>query len=255
MGQWLATWIGAVALASAAVAAETPKVLRVGMDTGYAPLSFEQNGKMEGVEADFAHEIGREWGIEVKLIPMKFQDLIPALQKKRIDVIMSGMSITDERQKLVSFAQPYLEIGQMAVIRKADLLELGPPEAMDQTSSRVGFQSGTTGEKFARENLKKATLVALPSVDAGLAALRAKKIDFFIHDAPTIWRLRGWQRSANDDLIGRYRPLTHEELAWAVRKDDAALLDHLNATLAKWKKDRLVESILDQWIVVRKVTK
>jgi polar amino acid transport system substrate-binding protein len=54
--------------------------------------------------------------------------------------------------------------------------------------------------------------------------------------------------------MGRYQPLTDEHLAWAVRKDDTALRDRLNAELTKWKQDGELESVLDHWIPVRKIT-
>jgi ABC-type amino acid transport substrate-binding protein len=84
-------------------------------------------------------------------------------------------------------------------------------------------------------------------------ALREKRIDYLVHDAPTIWRIVGGFLSTETELTGLYRPLTEEYLAWAVRKDDAALADQLNAALAKWRADGQLDLVLDSWIRVRRI--
>ena len=246
--------VGAVALASGALAAETPKVLRVGISTEYPPVAFKHDGKIEGIEADFAHQLPKDLGTEVTIVEVAWNDLIPALLDHRIDVIMAGMSITQERRKRVDFTDPYMQVGQMAVIRKDDISRLHDPAVIDAKTSRVGFQKDTTGELFARENLKNAQLVGFDSIDAGIAALRAKKIDYFIHDAPTIWRLTGGF-GRNADLMGLYRPLTHRapRLGRAQGRHGTARSARRNAGAVA--EERAGESILDQWIVVRKFTK
>jgi ABC-type amino acid transport substrate-binding protein len=228
--------------------------LRAGISTEYPPLAFKQKGRVAGIEADFAHRLPKELGTEVTIVEVPWNDLIPALLDHRIDVIMAGMSITRERRKRVAFTDPYMQVGQMAVIRKNDISRLHDPAAMDAKTSRVGYQKNTTGELFARENLKNAQLTGFESIDAGIAALRAEKIDFFVHDAPTVWRLTGGFGPQNADLMGLYRPLTVEYLAWAVRKEDEELRDSLNQVLERWGRDGFLESVLDKWLKVRKVT-
>ena len=228
--------------------------LRVGIATVYPPMAFKENGQLQGVEVDFAHQLAADWGIKVTLVELQWDDLIPALLDDRVDVIMSGMSITEERSKSVSFTQPYMRVGQMALIRKADFGRLHNYSTMNLPSTRVGFQTGTTGEAFVRQKLTKAQLPGYDSPETGIAALRAGQIDFFIHDAPTIWRTTGGAEKKEPDLMGRYRPLTEEYLAWAVRKNDTALRDRLNTTLLRWQQNGELEAILDKWITVRKVT-
>jgi ABC-type amino acid transport substrate-binding protein len=84
-------------------------------------------------------------------------------------------------------------------------------------------------------------------------ALRDKRIDYFVHDAPTIWRIVGGLLSTETELTGLYRPLTEEYLAWAVRKDDAALADQLNTALAQWRAEGRLDVVLDSWIRVRRI--
>lgn len=231
-----------------------PKVLRVGIAPIYPPLAYEKNGKLRGIEVDFADEIEDDLDTDVKLVELQWDDLIPALRAARIDVIMSGMSVTPERARLVSFTEPYLQVGQMAVIRKADYLRLYDEGKMNEPGSRVGVLKNTTSELFARENLPRATVVGFDTVDDGITALRGNLIDFFVMDAPGVWKITGGLETANPDLKGLYTPLTKEYLAWAVRQNDSALRERLNKVLAEWKADGELDEILDEWITVRKRT-
>ena len=230
-----------------------PSELRVGTAPNYPPLAFKENGQLRGVELELAQRLAQELNTKVSVIETRWEDLIPALEKGEIDVIMSGMSITEDRSQRVRFTVPYLNIGQMALIRKADYERLRERSAMDQPTSRIGFVAGTTGEGFAREQLQRATLVPLLSTDDGIAALRSNRIDFFIQDAPAIWRITGNLQAQYPDLMGRYRLLTAEYLAWAVRKNDDALLEKLNAVLLRWEQNGKLDTTLDHWIPVRKI--
>lgn len=233
-----------------------PAEIRVGIAPIYPPLAFKEKrkGVIKGIEPDLARRLSHDLGVKFTLVPLKWNDLIPALRAGRINMIMSGMSITDERSQLVDFTDWYVRAGQMALIRKRDYDKLRTPDAMDLPKTRVGFQSNSTGELYVRKNLTKAKLKGYPTLDDGIKGLRTKKIDFFVYDAPAIWRIRGQLRSQYEDLTGRYRPLTEENLAWAVRKGDTALRDRLNDELRRWKKDGQLEEVLDYWIPVRKVT-
>jgi ABC-type amino acid transport substrate-binding protein len=243
------------ATAQPAATGERGTELRVGIATNYPPLAFKQDGQIKGIEAEFARQLGTDLGVKITLVETPWEDLIPALRDHRIDVIMSGMSITEARKQLVSFTDPYLKIGQMALIRRADQQRFRKLTKESLSTIRVGVVRGTTGEDYARTNLPSAKVTTFDSVDAGVAALRQGKIDAFVHDAPAIWRITGGFDSPERELVGRYRPLTKEYLAWAVRQGDGdALRQRLNETLARWKANGQLDAILDHWIRVRKTT-
>jgi len=249
----------ALALASPAHGAPAapeanPTPVRVGTSADYPPLDFEENGKIVGIEPEFAAQLSQDLGVPFEIVQLPWTDLIPSLRAGKIDVIMSGMSITDERSELVSFCDPYLQVGQMALIRKQDRTRLDDPAAMRAEGVRVGVSKKTTGEAFAREKLKSAKIVVYPSIEEAIAALRKGELDYVIHDAPTIWRVVGRPPHEDPDLVGLYRPLTDEYLAWAVRKDDDGFRKRLNSALSEWRKSGQLEHIIDHWITIRKVS-
>lgn len=255
---FVALTVAAVALSGCSALSSKkgiPAEMRVGITTGYPPLGFEKDGQVQGIEVDFARMLGEELGTKMVLVPMPLKDLIPALEDDRIDIIMAGMSVTKTRSEKVGFAEPYARVGQMALIRSDDYLKLRNPNSMNWPTSRVGVKSGTTGAKFAKTVLKGAKITEFANVDDGIAALRAGEIDFFIHDAPTVWRVAGTPLNPDPQLIGLYTPLTEEYLAWAVRKDDPELRQRLSHIVIEWKTDGKIKPVLDRWVPIRKVTK
>ena len=248
----LASAILAFNATAAAAPADRP-TLRVGIATNYPPLAFKQDGEITGVEAQFARQLSDELNTEMSLVETRFEELIPALLAGRIDVIMSGMSITDERKKSVSFTQPYLRVGQMALLRGTDAERLRGAAAFNQPTTRIGVVTGTTGAAYARRQLTQAKIQDFAGVDEAVAALRDHRIDVFIYDAPAIWRVAGGFHNPDHQLVGRYEPLTEEYLAWAVRKDDA-LRERLDAVLRKWQDNGELERVLDRWIRTRRWT-
>jgi ABC-type amino acid transport substrate-binding protein len=228
-----------------------PATLRIGTSAGYPPLTFKQDDQVKGVEADLATAIAEDLNVTIRLVEMPWGKLIPALNDKEIDIIMSGMSITEERSEQVLFTDAYMKIGQMALIRSADLVQWSQPTALYARGARVGVKSGTTGETFAKTELSNAIVTSFGSIEEGTDALTAEKIDIFIHDAPTIWRLSANTATQKAGLMGLYRPLTDEYLAWAVRRQDEALANTLNQSLARLKDDGSLGRILGRWIPVQ----
>jgi ABC-type amino acid transport substrate-binding protein len=221
--------------------------IRVGVATNYPPIVFEKDGKVRGVEADLAELVGDELNRPVRFVRLEWGELIPALTAGSIDVIMAGMSVTEQRKRYVSFTKPYLRIGQMALIRWSEVRRLTPVNKMFHDPVRVGFERGTTGEVLALRALERAQIFPFGSVADGLAALRGGTIDYFVHDAPTVWT-HASPSPSEGDLAGLYRPLSEEYLAWAVRKSDRMFEGELNLLVDRIRSDGRLRDILDRWV-------
>ena len=222
--------------------------LRVGVSADYPPLVFKQEGHIVGIEPDNARTVGSIIGHKMTLVDMPFEKLIPALQAGEIDVIMSGMSVTDARSEQVLFTDPYMEMGQMAITTTDKVGHFSQSWALYREGVRVGVEPGTTGAEFAASELKDAQIKFFTNSSAAFAGLRNNEIDLYIHDAPTSWQLA--TSKENDDLISLYTPLTHEALAWAVRKGDVRLAGELNTALHTMKGNGTLRYILNRWIPV-----
>ena len=223
--------------------------IRVGLSPDYPPLQYKDGDRIVGVEADNALAVAKILGKRLALFEYSFDDLIPALEQGRIDVIMSGFSVTAERSQRVAFANPYMQVGQMAILHKSKLGRFSQPWAVYREGVRIGVEPGTTGAAFAKRELTEAEVSFFANPTEAFQGLRDDKIDLYIHDAPTSWRLAS--SSKDDDLISTYKPLTNESLAWAVRKDDTALLNDINGALQQMQAQGTLTYIINRWIPVQ----
>lgn len=227
-------------------AADRPP-LRVGVAPSQPPLIFEDDQQqIAGLEADLARALGEALGREVTFVSMFWPDLPLELQARRIDIIMSGMSVTPERRRRVAFTEPYLVVGQQALIRAADRAELGSLEAVRATTRRVATEQASTGDAYVKEHLPAADHVTLPTLEAAVAALIDGSVDVVIHDSPSIrWQAR---EHAEHDLRLVPGTFTTEELAWAVHPDNEALRRAADAALARWRADGTLRTLVTRWL-------
>ena len=105
------------------------RALRVGVTPGFAPAVFEQDGEIVGIEADLARALGERLGRRVVFERFAEGELLGALEAGEVDVVMSGLSITPERARRVLFATPYMESGQLALIRAHEIAAVHRPLA------------------------------------------------------------------------------------------------------------------------------
>jgi ABC-type amino acid transport substrate-binding protein len=223
--------------------------LRVAQSPDYQPLIFKEDGKRVGIEVENAREVAKILGRKLQIVEMPMQEFIPALQSGRVDVVMSGFSVTSERQQQVAFAQPFMEIGQMAIIRTDDAARFAQPRGLYRPGVRIGVEPGTTGDAYVRENFIEATIQRYADPADAFAALQARAVDVYIHDAPTSWGLASLREY--QDLMSLYRPLTSESLAWAVRKDNVMLLGQLNFALEQLQANGRLRAIQNYWIPIQ----
>jgi ABC-type amino acid transport substrate-binding protein len=220
-------------------------VLRVGITPNYPPIIFSENGKPAGMEADFAQALGEALQKRIIFVELPWEEQIPALEANRIDIIMSGMSATDVRARLVAFTDPYLVIGQTLLIRSVDKYKYRYPQVILFSNARIGVEEGTTGDTFVKKNCVTARRVAFTSAREAARALAAKDVDIVVHDTPMIWQLEA--EFEQDGLAGVHAPLTQEQLAWAVRRSDNALLADVNRVRREWIAQGRLDEILFRW--------
>ena len=233
-----------LALASIVCAADAVP-LKVGITPIFPPVIYKEGGKFVGVEADFARLLGEELNRPVEFVEVKWEDQIPSLVDGRTDIIMSGMSITHTRELRITFSKPWLIIGQMALVRRADAYRyaLGFPAKPEGT---IGVLKATTGDFLVQEEFSTTDRKTYKTGQEAARALIKKRIDLFICDAPTIWWLAGLHEA--DGLIAVPIFLTREPLAWGIRRSDTNLLNSANAALEKWQQDGRANATIKRWI-------
>jgi polar amino acid transport system substrate-binding protein len=223
-------------------------VLRVGVTPNYPCLIHKAagTGLISGFEAECAALLAERLRSRLQFVELGWEEQIPALERKEVDIVMSAMSITEMRKLQVAFSEPYLTISQMALTTKGGEEKFPSTQEILATSSTIGVEKGTTGDIFVQRYCPAAEPLFFSSPDAAVKALKDKRIDLFIHDGPVLGSYAA--SNAENGLVLLPTPLTKEELAWAVRRDDPDLLKAVNSALAAWKRDGTIEGLLKKWL-------
>ena len=228
-------------------------MLRVGITPDAPPLIFKQNGKITGLEAEFAHALANHLGKSLQFVKLKWKNQIPALLENKIDIIMSGLTVTPLREVRIAFCQPYFKSGQMALIRMVDAARFSTGFFSLTTSSAIGAVKDTTGEYFVETRFSNLKRILFSTPQAAVKALIDKKIELFIYDAPMVLYLAS--ENENRGLTALFTLLTNEGLAWGVRKDNPGLLQAANEFLENPANEKKLKQMIQRWIPFTKFTK
>jgi polar amino acid transport system substrate-binding protein len=221
-------------------------LLRVGVSTNSPPLIFKQNNEIVGLEADFAKELARYLGKTLRFVELKWEDQIQALLDNRIDIIMSGMSVTALREVRIAFTLSYFESGQLALIRRKDAARFSTGLFSLATSEAIGAIKDTTGEYYIETQFSSIKRKLYKDSRAAVKDLIKGEIDIFVHDAPMILYLAS--ENETKGLTVLFALLTKEPLAWAVRKNDPDLLESVNSFLQAYNDEGTLNKMIKKWI-------
>lgn len=204
----------------------TKRTLRIGTDATYPPFESLQNSEFTGFDIELGRAIGREMNADVEFVNTSFDGIFPALLAQKFDMVMSSVTITDERKKQLAFSSPYYVAGQIVAVREKEDAVKGLGDLNNQT---VGIQINTT----ASEVLKDRPEVAVrkyPTIDLALQDLKNGNIKAVVGDAPTVryYLAHGFQglRTVGDML-------TKENYGIAMRPQDKELQTDVDAALGR----------------------
>jgi polar amino acid transport system substrate-binding protein len=222
--------------------------LRVGFESGYMPFEMtDKTGAFVGFDIDMAKEMAK--AMNVKFVPVNtaWDGIIPALLTKKFDIIMSGMTVTQERNLKINFAEPYIVVGQTVIINKKHEGKIKSYKDLNDPKYIVTSKLGTTGEQSVKRLLPKAQYKSFEEeVTAGMEVVTGKA-DALVYDLPFCVVFMA-QQGKTGQLVFLDKPFTYEPLAWAVRKGDPDFLNWLNNFLAQVKNDGRYDRIYDKWI-------
>ena len=197
----------ALSFASSALAKDWKTVV-IAMEGAYDPWNLtDSSGQIVGFEVDLAHDLCKRGGVECKIIAQDWDGMIPGLKAGKFDVIMDGMSITEERLKEIDFSKPYAAppAAFMATKDSPVAKALGPGKVVNAGKDKaagdaaikavqaalkgktIGVQSSTTHANFANKYLKDvATVQEYKTTDERDLDLKSGRIDIALDDYPTI---------------------------------------------------------------------
>jgi len=223
-------------------AEEGKKVLTMGTSADFAPFeSRNTSGEVEGFDIDLAKYIAEELGYELKIEDMKFDGLIGALQAKRVDLVLSGMSATEKRAQNVDFSTQYHHSGEMFITLKDSEVT-----SLDQLEGKtVGVQLGTIQEEGARK-LQETVDFEIKAVDNAtilIQELQSNRIDLAYLDKSVA---TGY---INEQGLAGFDDPTSSSPGMAVAfPKGSELVDEVNQVLKEMEENGKLEELKAKWL-------
>jgi len=220
--------------------------LRVGMEPGYMPFELtNKQGDIVGFDVDIAKRMAKAMGVKLELVNTAWDGIIPALMTKKFDVIMSGMTLTQERNMKINFAQPYIVIGQTILLKKDLAGKVKSYKDLNNPKYTVASKLGTTGEQATKRMIPKAKYISYDTEQEGVLELVNGKIDAFVYDMP--YNAAAFVQRGQGKMVYLDKPFTYEPLAWAIRKGDYDFANWLDNFLNQIKNDGTYDRIYKKW--------
>ena len=210
------------------------KTLRVAMELAYPPFETKDDaGNPEGLAVDFIRDFGAAYGYDVQIENTAWDGLIPSLQSDKADLVISSMTITDERKQSVDFSDAYA-MAQLAILANADS-GVASIDDLNQPGKKVAVKTGSTGDVYATKNLTNAEIVRLADESACVTEVVQGKADGFLYDQLTIYRNNQKNPDATEAVFIPFQD--PESWGIAVAKGNDELLAQLNEFIAQSKAD------------------
>lgn len=221
--------------------------LRVGVTADQPPLNMrDRNGDVVGFEIDIVQALAHAMGLELRLVVQPFADLLPGLERGETDLVISGLTMTPERNARVAFAGPYYISGMSVLSRAKEIVDVEDPVALDVGGRRYAALAGTTSEKFVRDILPKATLLSAPDYEAAVQMVIDGRADALLADS-LVCSLATW-RHPDAGLRAMATPFTVEPLGIAIPPDAPLLLNLVDNYVDTLEYTGLLASFKAKWL-------
>lgn len=224
---------------SLSVTALAKEKIYVGTNAEFPPFEYLEDGKITGFDMDLVQEIGKLVDADIKIVDMAFDGLLPALQMKKVDMVIAGMTANEERMKTVSFTQPYYTASQVIIVKEGNT---SIKSFDDLKEKKVGVMLGFTGDMVVSE-IDGVKIERFNAAYAGIMALKADKIEAVVLDSEPAKNYV----AQNKGLVLAEADAEEEEYAIAVRKNDKVLLEKLEKALSEIKENGTYDKLIQKY--------
>ena len=206
------------------------KPLVIGMELSNPPFeTVDTSGTPFGVSVDIAKELGLWLGRDITIKNIPFVGLIPSLKAKKIDIILSSMTPTFQREESIAFSDPSLSSGLCLLINKE--VNASNAKELNQKIYKIVVKTGTTGQQYARRLFPDTDILALEQASNCITEVLQGKAAAFLYDQLSVYE--NWQKYPNKTKVN-LTPLITDNWAIGLRKEDVALKDSINIFLREF---------------------
>jgi ABC-type amino acid transport substrate-binding protein len=221
--------------------------IRVGMSGDQAPFNVRgRSGELIGFEVDLVRMMAQSMGVSVEYVTRPFPELLPALKRGDVDIVMSGMSITAERSLEAVFVGPYMMSGKSLLTNDERLADVSRTEDVNQSNLTLAALRNSTSQTFAQKRFPIAKLVTVESYDEGVRMILEDEVDALVADMPAC--ALAVLRYPEANLSTLSAPFTVEPIGIAVRASESSLQSLLENYVEAYKESGLIEMLRVQWL-------
>ena len=211
----------------------------VGTNAEFEPFEYREGENIVGFDIELIGEISKLINKDIEFEDMAFDGLLPALQTKKIDLIIAGMTATEERKKFVNFSESYYKSQQAIVVNKD---ENGINNFDNLIGKEVGVVLGYTGDIIVSE-MANVKIQRYNATSEAIMALKSKKVQAVVLDYEPAKNYS----AQNPELKLIETDSQSEEYAIAIRKEDTQLLNDINKALATLKENGTYDALLNKY--------
>lgn len=217
------------------------ETLVMGTNATFPPYEYvDDNNKIVGIDAEIAQAIADKLGMKLEIKDMEFDSLIPAVKSDSIDVVLAGMTVTDERKQSVDFSDSYSTGVQVIIVKEGSDIK----SAADLKGKKIGVQSGTTGDSYCTTDFGQENVKQFSNGSLAVAALANGQVDCVVIDNEPAKNYV----AANTGLKILDTEYVTEDYAIAVSKDNPDLLKKINTALKELKEAGKIDEIVGKYI-------
>lgn len=219
--------------------------LVVGISGTQLPFSATtKTGEIIGFDADLAQAIARNMGVKLKFSTMPFAELLPALEKGKVDMVISGMAMLPKRNSKAAFAGPYYISGKGILIKADNAAAFKDTQGMNNPAMRLAALKNSTSQMFIENAAPMAKLVAVNTYDEAIEMLINGKIDALIADYP--YCAVASFRYREKGLASGQSKLTYEPVGIAL-PEDTLLINYVQNFLMLMEGEGVLEALTERW--------
>lgn len=210
--------------------------LIVGTEAGFAPYEYMEGDKVVGVDMDIAKAIADAMGKELVIKNMDFDGALMAVQNGTIDLVAAGLSIDEDRLKVMDFSEPYVDSTEVVIVNK-EAPAVATVDADGLKDKVIGVQQGNIADFYVEDNIEAKEIKRYTKFAQAAEDLKNKRIDCIIMDQYPAEDLV----KANTELSILDGTLFQDQYAIAVEKGNTELLDQINTVIKDLKENGKIE--------------
>ena len=219
--------------------------LRVGLEAGYVPFEIrDRQGNIIGFDVDLAKKMASELKVRLSFVNTQWDGIIPALLTDKFDILMSGMTITPERNAQVNFSAPYITVGQTALLAGKHKGKVLHAKELDDPKYTVATKLGTSGDIVSGRLLPRAKIKKFETEADAALEVKNGRADAFVYDLPY---LAVYANQYPEGVFMLPEAFTKEDLGWAIKKGDPDFLNWLDHFIVSIKNDGTYDVLYNRW--------